>query len=55
MEICTLKGISKSFTMGEKITPLRDVNLQVMAGDFIAIEGSSGTGKSTFCIYWEPY
>ena len=47
MEICKLEGISKSFTMGEKITPLRDVNLQVMAGDFIAIEGSSGTGKST--------
>ena len=46
-KVCTLKGISKSFTMGEKITPLRDVNLQVMAGDFIAIEGSSGTGKST--------
>ncbi|MGP1454284.1 MAG: ABC transporter ATP-binding protein [Treponema sp.] len=47
MEICKLEGVSKSFTMGEKITPLIDINLQVMAGDFIAIEGSSGTGKST--------
>lgn len=47
MEICKLEHISKNFTMGEKITPLVDINLQVMAGDFIAIEGPSGTGKST--------
>ena len=47
MEICKLENISKSFTVGEKITPLINVHLQVMAGDFIVIEGSSGTGKST--------
>lgn len=47
MEICKLEHISKNFTMGEKITPLVDINLNVMAGDFVIIEGPSGTGKST--------
>lgn len=47
MEICRLESISKSFNMGEKITPLVEIDLKVNAGDFITIEGNSGTGKST--------
>ena len=33
--------------MGEVVTPLKDLDLTVNAGDFIAVEGPSGIGKST--------
>jgi len=33
--------------MGEIVTPLKDVTLTVNEGDFIAVEGPSGIGKST--------
>ena len=33
--------------MGEVVTPLKDISLVVHAGDFIAVEGPSGIGKST--------
>ena len=33
--------------MGEVVSPLKDINLTVNAGDFIAVEGVSGVGKST--------
>ena len=33
--------------MGEVVTPLKDVSLVVNKGDFIAVEGPSGIGKST--------
>ena len=33
--------------MGETVCPLKDVNMSVNSGDFIAVEGVSGTGKST--------
>ena len=33
--------------MGETVTPLKDINLAVNSGDFIAVEGPSGMGKST--------
>ena len=47
MEICKLEHIHKDYRMGEVVTPLRDVCLTVNAGDFIAVEGPSGMGKST--------
>lgn len=47
MEICRLQKVSKSYIMGEKVSPLRNVDLVVNAGDFISVEGSSGIGKST--------
>ncbi len=47
MELCKLENVSKTYVMGEKVRPLKNVNLAVNAGDFISIEGSSGTGKST--------
>ena len=47
MEICRLEHIHKDYRMGETVTPLRDICLTVNAGDFIAIEGPSGIGKST--------
>lgn len=47
MEICKLEHIHKDYRMGEIVTPLRDICLDVNAGDFIAVEGPSGIGKST--------
>ena len=47
MEICRLEHIHKDYRMGETVTPLKDINLAVNSGDFIAVEGPSGMGKST--------
>jgi len=47
MVICTLDHIRKDYQMGEAVTPLKDISLTVQAGDFIAVEGPSGIGKST--------
>jgi putative ABC transport system ATP-binding protein len=47
MEICRLENVSKSYFTGEKLTPLRNVDLVVNAGDLVSVEGSSGIGKST--------
>ena len=47
MEICKLEHIRKDYRMGEVVTPLKDVSLTVNKGDFIAVEGPSGIGKST--------
>ena len=47
MEICKLNHIHKDYCMGEIVTPLKDICLTVNQGDFIAVEGPSGIGKST--------
>lgn len=47
MEICKLEHIHKDYRMGEIVTPLKDITLGVNSGDFIAVEGPSGIGKST--------
>ena len=47
MEICKLEHIHKDYRMGEVVTPLKDLCLTVNPGDFIAVEGPSGIGKST--------
>ena len=47
MEICKLEHIHKDYRMGEVVTPLKDITLAVNSGDFIAVEGPSGIGKST--------
>lgn len=47
MEICKLHHIHKDYRMGEVVTPLKDICLTVNSGDFIAVEGPSGIGKST--------
>lgn len=46
--ILDLKGIQKSFQDGEeKRTVLNNLQLEVAAGEFVAILGPSGSGKST--------
>ena len=47
MEICRLEHIHKDYRMGETVTPLKDINITVNRGEFIAVEGPSGMGKST--------
>jgi len=46
--IIALRGISKRYSLGETdLLALRDVALEIAAGDFVAIMGASGSGKST--------
>ncbi|TKW67361.1 MAG: MacB family efflux pump subunit [Paracoccus denitrificans] len=46
--IISLRGISRSFPSGEdSVTVLHGVDLDIRAGEMVAIIGSSGSGKST--------
>ena len=44
----SLRGIERIFPLkGGPFYPLRNINLEIAAGDFVSIMGPSGSGKST--------
>lgn len=46
--IIELKGLQKHYTMGsETVKALRGIDLNISKGEFVAIMGASGSGKST--------
>jgi putative ABC transport system ATP-binding protein len=48
MAVITMDKISKTYEMGEAmVQALREIDLDVEAGEFLAIVGPSGSGKST--------
>ena len=48
MPLLSVQNVTKQYRKGDQtITPLRDVSLDVEAGDFVSLMGASGSGKST--------
>ncbi|HAA05707.1 MAG TPA: macrolide ABC transporter ATP-binding protein [Syntrophobacteraceae bacterium] len=48
MPLCSMREVSKVYRLGsEDMTVLRAINLDVDAGEFVAIMGTSGSGKTT--------
>lgn len=48
MALIECRELTKSYKKGaELITPLKDLDLDVVAGDFLALMGPSGSGKTT--------
>src|SRR3954454_22316201 len=47
--VIAAKDLVKTYVVGEvEVKALRGVNLEVQRGEFVAVTGSSGSGKSTF-------
>jgi len=50
-EVLRLEGVTKTYRLpdGSSKTVLKEIDLEIMRGDRIAIVGSNGAGKTTFC------
>ncbi len=47
--VISVKNLVKTYVVGEvEVKALRGVNLDVQGGEFLAVTGASGSGKSTF-------
>src|SRR5471032_2325180 len=47
--VISVKNLVKTYTVGEvQVRALRGINLDVERGEFLAVSGTSGSGKSTF-------
>ena len=47
-KVVSIRNLSKAYRRGGQIVPvLSDLDLDIVAGDFLALMGPSGSGKST--------